>query len=184
MDVVTNYYTIQCRISIRATCTTFCDNICQWIATGRWFSPGPPISSTDETDRHDITEILLIVALSTIKLKKVKIQDYMTWNLNHIMNLICSVSIVDIVFVVWSKIDGVQNPFKTTLYDVMTLNCWKVMKASVFSPFFLLCQLHGTMQEFIDGRIHQMNFGFLCRTYKNKTSWTIKATGMLKVGQF
>ena len=40
------------------------------------------------------------------------------------------------------------------------------MKASVFSPFFLLCQLHGTMQEFIDGRIHQMNFGFLCRTLK------------------
>jgi hypothetical protein len=27
------------------------------------FSPGPPVSSTNKTDRHDITEILLKVAL-------------------------------------------------------------------------------------------------------------------------
>jgi hypothetical protein len=31
------------------------------------FSPGPPVSSTNKTDCHDITEILLKVALSTIK---------------------------------------------------------------------------------------------------------------------
>jgi hypothetical protein len=36
-------------------------------AHGRWFSPGTPASSTTKTDRHDITEILLKVALSTIK---------------------------------------------------------------------------------------------------------------------
>jgi hypothetical protein len=35
---------------------------------GRWFSPVFPVSSTYKTDRHDITEILLKVALSTIKL--------------------------------------------------------------------------------------------------------------------
>jgi hypothetical protein len=35
--------------------------------TGQWFSPGTPISSTNKTDRHDITEILLKVALNTIK---------------------------------------------------------------------------------------------------------------------
>jgi hypothetical protein len=33
----------------------------------RWFSPGTPVSSTNKTDRHDMTEILLKVALSTIK---------------------------------------------------------------------------------------------------------------------
>ena len=32
--------------------------------TSRWFSPGPPVSSTNKTDRHDITEILLKVALN------------------------------------------------------------------------------------------------------------------------
>jgi hypothetical protein len=32
----------------------------------QWFSPGPPVSSTNKTDRHDIAEILLKVALNTI----------------------------------------------------------------------------------------------------------------------
>ena len=34
-------------------------------AHGRWFSPGTPVSSTIKTGRHDITEILLKVALNT-----------------------------------------------------------------------------------------------------------------------
>jgi hypothetical protein len=32
----------------RARCTTLCDKVCQWLATGRWFSPGPPVSSTNK----------------------------------------------------------------------------------------------------------------------------------------
>jgi hypothetical protein len=36
-------------------------------ATGQWFSPGPLVSSINKTDHHDITEILLKVALNTIK---------------------------------------------------------------------------------------------------------------------
>jgi hypothetical protein len=55
------------RISISARCTTLCDKVCQWLATGRWFSPGPPVSPTNKTDRHDIAEIFLKVALNTIK---------------------------------------------------------------------------------------------------------------------
>jgi hypothetical protein len=35
--------------------------------TCRWFSPGTPVSSTNKTDQHDITEILMKVALNTIK---------------------------------------------------------------------------------------------------------------------
>jgi hypothetical protein len=42
----------------------------------RWFSPGPPVSSTNKTDRHDITEILLKKALNTIK-KQTKINVYL-----------------------------------------------------------------------------------------------------------
>jgi hypothetical protein len=41
-------------------------NATLWLETARWFSPGPPVSSTNKTDRHDITEILLKAALSTI----------------------------------------------------------------------------------------------------------------------
>ena len=34
------------------------------------FSAGPPVSSTNKTDRHDIAEILLKVALNTISNKQ------------------------------------------------------------------------------------------------------------------
>jgi len=47
-----------------------CDEVCQFLATGRWFSSGLPVSSTNKTDRHDINEILLKVALSTINQTK------------------------------------------------------------------------------------------------------------------
>jgi hypothetical protein len=43
-----------------------CDKVCQWLAAGQWFSLGTPVSSTNKTDRHDITEILLKVSLNTI----------------------------------------------------------------------------------------------------------------------
>jgi hypothetical protein len=36
--------------------------------SGGCFSPGTPVSTTNKTDRHDITEILLKVALTTITL--------------------------------------------------------------------------------------------------------------------
>ena len=48
--------------------TTLCDKVCQWLAAGLWFSPGTPVFSTNKTDRQDITEILLKVALNTITL--------------------------------------------------------------------------------------------------------------------
>jgi hypothetical protein len=38
------------------------------LAHGWWFSPGTPASSTTRTDRHDIAEILLKVALKPQKL--------------------------------------------------------------------------------------------------------------------
>ena len=46
--------------------STFCGkvHVCQWLAKG--LSPGTPVSSTNKTDRHNITEILLKVALNTI----------------------------------------------------------------------------------------------------------------------
>jgi hypothetical protein len=70
-----NYLCSQClsplmlwvRISIKTRCTILCDKLCQWLVTGQWFSPGPSISSTNKIDHHDITEILWIVVLNTIK---------------------------------------------------------------------------------------------------------------------
>jgi hypothetical protein len=35
---------------------------------GQWFSPGTPVSSTNKSDSHNITEILMKVTLNTITL--------------------------------------------------------------------------------------------------------------------
>jgi hypothetical protein len=42
--------------------TTLCDKVCQRLVTGQWFSLGSPVAATNKTD---ITEILLKVALNT-----------------------------------------------------------------------------------------------------------------------
>jgi hypothetical protein len=49
------------------------DKVYQLLAIGRWFSPGTPASSTTKTDRHDIAEILLKVALNTKNQSEIKI---------------------------------------------------------------------------------------------------------------
>ena len=46
--------------------TTLCHKVCQWLATGWWFSAGNLVSSTNKTDRQVISEILLKVALNII----------------------------------------------------------------------------------------------------------------------
>jgi hypothetical protein len=46
--------------------TTLCDNVCKGLGIGRWFSPGTPITSTNKTDRHNVAEMLLKVALNAI----------------------------------------------------------------------------------------------------------------------
>jgi hypothetical protein len=56
-----NISAISCRISAAS------DKVYQLLAHGRWFSPGTLASSTTKTDRHDIAEILLKVALNTMK---------------------------------------------------------------------------------------------------------------------
>ena len=56
-----------CKLQKRCTrLTDASDKVYQLLVHGRWFSPA---SSTTKTGRHDIAEILLKVALSTIKIK-------------------------------------------------------------------------------------------------------------------
>ena len=62
--------------------TTNSDQVCQWFATCWWFSPGTPISSTNKTDRHNIAEILLKVALNTITITP-KITKYRNEKTNN-----------------------------------------------------------------------------------------------------
>jgi hypothetical protein len=63
------------RISLRRVVfvTTLCDKAYQWLATGWWVSPG---FSTNKSDCHHITEILLKVALSIITLTLTHIRTF------------------------------------------------------------------------------------------------------------
>jgi hypothetical protein len=88
-----NYLCNQClsplvlwvRISIRTRCTTLCDKVCQWLVTGRAvFS----VSTTNKTDRRDITEILLKMAWNTIK--QTNKQTHINHNSVNILTLIYS----------------------------------------------------------------------------------------------
>ena len=81
----TTHWCLWVWISIRARCIPLCDKVCQWLATGRWFSPGPSVSSTNKTDRHDITDIFLKVALNTIKQTNINDSD---WN-NCVLLVLC-----------------------------------------------------------------------------------------------
>ena len=74
--------------------------------TDRWFSPDPPVSSPNKTDRHDITEIVLKVALNTIKFKKKSITD-MKYKKNEI----------------------IQYCYFCPLYISYTLNNYRILKS-------------------------------------------------------
>jgi hypothetical protein len=116
-DWIYNYLCNQClsplmlwvRISIRARCTTLCDKICQWLATDRWFFPGPPVSTTTKTG-HDITVILLKVALNTIE--QTEYITTMTFLASHQLQ---SHSHVYILFCVLFR-----NRRHNTTYDIIT----------------------------------------------------------------
>jgi hypothetical protein len=74
---------------------TLCDEVCQCLVTGRWIFLGTPVSSTNKTDNHDITELLLKVALNTITLYGVsthyaieKSMLNILWNEENVWSLI------------------------------------------------------------------------------------------------
>jgi len=70
--------TLRVRIPLRwgVLYTTLCDKVCQWFSL---------VSSTTKTDRHDITEILLKVALNTINQPNQTLQ----WGNNFIILYKC-----------------------------------------------------------------------------------------------
>ena len=92
--------------------TTLCDQVCQWSGAGRWFSPGTPVSSTNKTDRHDIAEILLKVALNIIN------QTYLdNMAINQLQSINQSINIFE-----WKRIcSGFYRLFIYVLNSVIKL---------------------------------------------------------------
>ena len=69
MYAISAYHHLRCEFEFHSCrCvldTTLCDKACQRLVAGRWFSKVTPASSTNKTDRHDIAETLLKIALYT-----------------------------------------------------------------------------------------------------------------------
>ena len=77
---INSYHNKSCKFQSRSWRgvfdTTLCDKVWQWLATGRWFSPGTPGFSTNKIYRDDITELLLKVALNSTSLTLNPVDHY------------------------------------------------------------------------------------------------------------
>ena len=102
--------------------------------TGRWFSPGTPVSSTNKTDHHEITEILLKVALNTINHTLIVIyvvlcaQDLVTIHVNilsmhkHVQGLVlCAFTISKTSFMGSSLISHASERQKDSTYKIIMI---------------------------------------------------------------
>ena len=97
----------------------------KYCTTGQWFSPGTPISSTYKTDRHDIAEILLKVALDTIN------ELLPSWNNLLKMEVLLK-----------------KNRYRNICFWTSWCNCWLVVRRTTASntavildiPCFLLIE--------------------------------------------
>jgi hypothetical protein len=97
--------------------TTLCDKVCQWLATGTdSFTPGNPVSSTNKTDRNDIAELLLKVALNTITLTLLFFQFW--WVIRFISHLF-DITQITINLLHLANKTQICNPrmWRTELYD-------------------------------------------------------------------
>jgi hypothetical protein len=102
--------------------TTLCDNVCQWLATGRWFLPGTLVSSINKTDHHDIIVILLKVALNTITLtltldfKQLFYMFFQNRKIKYLFMLCCK-KIMN-ALLVYILLLGISNRY-TIIYNVV-----------------------------------------------------------------
>ena len=105
------------------------DKVCQWLATGRWFSLGTLVSSSNKTDRHNITEILLKVAFNII-------------NQNHEplkLKFICIHYFITILFIflLMFKTNMFHIPLAYETIQIITKHCQGRVVISLFSDMTL-----------------------------------------------
>ena len=97
--------------------TILCDIICQWLATSLWFPPGTPVSSTNKTDTHNISEILINVALNTITLT-------LLWHNNDITDYYQILDKPTIVDRFYSKWIFIASSISCFVFDAISL--WEI----------------------------------------------------------
>jgi len=106
------------RLLPRARCTTLCDKVCQWLAAGRLFSLGPPVSTTNKT------EILWKVALNTIKPNQNKLHYLVIeWMLFNATWPIFSCFIARTNYNQWNDDDGICFVIEQPTCSIWSLQC-------------------------------------------------------------
>ena len=121
--------------------TILCDKVCQWLATGRWFSLGTPVSSTNKTDRHGITEILLKVALNTIN-------ETQTFMLKNIYWYVVLVPLLEV-----GKDVSTENSIYGKHYNCVL----HLLFINNLSSYSCLCVLHG-FRKFTSRKLFKKSF--------------------------
>ena len=91
-----------------------------FVGTIRWFSLCTLVSSTNKTDRHDIAEILLKVALNTLTLTPLSLSLSLSLKkyiacLFHV-NLFLEKPFSNVNVLFWQKPDGLIFPDRATMY--------------------------------------------------------------------
>ena len=76
---------------------------------GRWFSQGTPVFSTKKTDSHNITDILLKVALSTIAHKTLS---------SSLIEFKCVTSILKVFYTAPNEETGIHNIYYTSKFYI------------------------------------------------------------------
>ena len=129
------------RSVIRARYTTLCDKVCQWLVTCLWFSLGSSVSSINKTEHHDITEILLKVALNTIK-QQHYINDILLWkqiNLSFLLYWLVRK---------YTNVKEHERPFNITLRQkfkqrnsafIVVLHCTVKVGSSTMRKLMIFC---------------------------------------------
>ena len=112
--------------------TTLCDKACHWLATGRWFSLDTPVSSTNKTDRYDITEsdvkhhkpnpslhylhnILYLFYASTISTTS-QLATITHWPCNCTVHVLVIIHFYDSMWSCWEEVDVCRVCFIAWLY--------------------------------------------------------------------
>jgi hypothetical protein len=74
--------------------TTLCDKVCQWLATGQWFSPGTRVSSTNKTLCNKVCQWLATGQWFSPGTRVSSIEMSNGWiHMIHIMHTICYITI-------------------------------------------------------------------------------------------
>jgi hypothetical protein len=98
-----------------ARCTRY--NI-MWLATGRWVSPGTPVSSTNNTDRHDMAKVLLTVASNTTSHHKTElILKYWHHNLS-VVTWQCMFYVL--------QFDLIHTSLNKFSFGICCIYCWRI----------------------------------------------------------